>query len=219
MKLKSIPLLLLLPALMLVGCGKDMSAEVVYSRFNPATALITTGAGHGTGIIIDEGNYVLTAYHVVEGHSRITIKHPSMGGAQYATVLSYDILSDIALLKPNQPILIDNYPEISTSEPIVGSTVTVIGYPIDPMPPSTLTRGVISSTVSDQNGIKYIKLDAAVNPGNSGGPVFSERGNIIGLIVSKRMESEGEAWAVSSLTLSELIPQLKSTLRLPGRYY
>jgi hypothetical protein len=211
MKLKSIPLLLIAAAFMLlVGCAKDIPPEVVYSRFNPAIALITTASGWGTGIIIDEGKYVLTANHVVEGHSRITIKHPSMDAEQYGTVLSYDILAGIALLKPSLPISIDKYPEISTFEPVVGSAITVIGYTMDPRAPSTLTKGVISSTSSDKNGIEYIKLATTVNPGNSGGPVFSERGDIIGLIVLKRMESEGEAWAVSSLTLSELLPKLKS---------
>jgi len=211
MKLKSIPILLIATAFMLlVGCAKDIPPEVVYSKFNHATALITTATGWGTGIIIDQGKYVLTANHVVEGHSKITIKHPSMKAEQYGTVLSYDILADMALLKPSLPISIDNYPKVSTSEPVVGSEITVIGYPMDPRAPSTLTKGVISSTSSDKNGIEYIKLDAAVNPGNNGGPVFSERGNIIGLIVLKRMESEGESWAVSSLTLSELLPKLKS---------
>jgi tetratricopeptide (TPR) repeat protein len=124
-------------------------------------------------------------------------------------VVNLDSFTDIALLAVDSPISIDNYPELAKSLPAVGSSVTVIGYPLGMDPPSTITQGIVSNIVSD-GGVTYIQFDAAVNEGNSGGPIFSENGDLLGIVVQKikGLGIEGIAWAVGADTVRSVLPTL-----------
>jgi serine protease Do len=144
----------------------------------------------GSGVVIKEGGYILTNDHVVTGGSSFDILMPS-GETAKALLVGTDPSSDIAVLKVEEPFASELVPvELGTlSELMVGSTVIAIGNPGDSDTlANTVTQGIVSAlarTVSPDSstsrGVTYIQHDAALNPGNSGGPLFNYKGQLVGI--------------------------------------
>lgn len=142
----------------------------------------------GSGVVIAEGGYVLTNYHVIEEGSAFQVLLPS-GEKVNATVAGADSALDLAVLKVSEqadqlvPVSIG-----SSTELPVGSTVVAIGNPGGEILANTVTQGIISalgrSSVSSDNttrNVNYIQHDAAISSGNSGGGLFDYQGNLIGI--------------------------------------
>ena len=151
------------------------------------------GSGIGTGIILTETGYIATNYHVVEdGTSYRVVLHD---GTEYtATYVGGDEMSDLAVLKINATGL--RAAEIGNSdELIVGETVVAIGTPSGLDFAGTTTDGIISAInrdakIYDNSGIMVkrmtlIQTNAEVNPGNSGGPLVNDRGQVVGVVNMK----------------------------------
>jgi len=144
------------------------------------------GTSQGSGFVLTADGYVATNYHVVEDATSITIK--LIDGNEYeATYIGGDQLHDIALIKVDgadlQPV------SVGKSEGLtVGDQVVAIGYPLSTEVP-VLTVGYISA--KDQivdNGdttIRMMQTDAAINSGNSGGPLFNMKGEVVGITSAK----------------------------------
>lgn len=139
-------------------------------------------SGLGSGFFIDDQGHLLTNAHVVEGADRVTLRLKDRREIQ-ARVIGADKRTDIALLKaegpgPFKPLKIGD-PERAR----VGEWVLAIGSPFGFE--STATVGVLSakerSLPHDDNYLPFLQTDAAVNPGNSGGPLLSQRGEVIGI--------------------------------------
>ncbi|MDK2777295.1 MAG: trypsin-like peptidase domain-containing protein [Pseudomonadota bacterium] len=158
---------------------------------------VRTSSGHGSGFIISNQGHALTNYHVVGENQQVLLIN---GDKQaYATVLYKDKVRDLALLKTDsrnfsQPISAIN-PEVFT-----GESVYIIGTPLTEELDHTVTRGIISG-IRMQNSMKFIQTDAAVNPGNSGGPAFNEKGEIVAIAVAGMFTDNG-----ASLNMNFLIP-------------
>ena len=145
-----------------------------------------TGVSSGSGFIVSEDGYVITNYHVIEGASAVSVvlynntEHP-------AAVVGYDSTNDIALLKLEANGL-DAVTLGSSDDLIVGDQVVAIGNPLGELT-STLTVGYVSAkerTVStDGTIINMIQTDAAINSGNSGGPLFNMKGEVVGITTAK----------------------------------
>ena len=145
----------------------------------------TTQTDTGTGMVIDKQGHILTADHVVASAKSVTVTLAG-GVNRKATVLAGDPATDVAVLKINpsgltlHPLTLGNL----TSHR-VGDPVAVIGDPFDVQ--RSLSTGVISGldrTISGLNGYSIphaLQTDAAMNPGNSGGPVFDASGRVIGI--------------------------------------
>jgi S1-C subfamily serine protease len=190
-----------------------MDASKLYEKAVPATVMITAIQGQttalGSGVIFDTEGRVLTAYHVVEGLSLIYVTLHD-GRVYQATNLGASSYSDIAVLKLEADPSVVPPPLADSSLVKIGEPAAVIGSPAEPSSNAilkyTLTAGVISQT--DQfidygigSGIaNLLQFDAAVNPGNSGGPLFNAAGEIIGIVVARIDTSQGGgiSWAVSS---------------------
>lgn len=142
----------------------------------------------GSGVVIAEGGYVLTNYHVIEDGTAFQVLMPD-GDKVNATLVGADSALDLAVLKVEEqadalvPVSIGS----STSLP-VGSTVIAIGNPGGEILANTVTQGIISalerSSVSSSNttrNVNYIQHDAAISSGNSGGGLFDYQGNLIGI--------------------------------------
>ena len=143
----------------------------------------------GSGVVIMEGGYVLTNYHVIEGGDSYQILMPN-GEKEDATLKGSDSSLDLAVLQlVNDDAAEQLVPaEIGTSNLPVGSTVVAIGNPSGEVLANTVTQGIVSalerSSVSSSNttrNVDYIQHDAAINSGNSGGGLFNYKGELIGI--------------------------------------
>jgi len=141
----------------------------------------------GTGFIISDDGYILTNYHVVEGASRITVSMDN-GASHEAVLLGGEfVTSDVAVLKIDAEGL--SPAEIGRSATLqVGTPIYVVGNPLELN--HSLTSGLVSALdreVSIDHGqvISMFQIDASVNPGNSGGPVYNQFGEIVGIVTAK----------------------------------
>ena len=142
----------------------------------------------GSGVVIAEGGYVLTNYHVIGDGNAYQVLMPS-GDKVDATLAGADSSLDLAVLKVTDQADTLVPVSIGSSESLkVGSTVIAIGNPGGEVLANTVTQGIISalerSSVSSSNttrNVAYIQHDAAINNGNSGGGLFDYQGNLIGI--------------------------------------
>ncbi len=181
------------------GTSNDgLSASQVYARNVNAVVLIestvvselygqtATGVSSGSGFVISQDGYVVTNFHVVEGASSVNVV--LFDGKTYpAALVGYDSTNDIALLKVEATGL-SAVTLGSSDDLIVGDQVVAIGNPLGELT-STLTVGYVSAkerTVStDGTVINMIQTDAAINSGNSGGPLFNMKGEVVGITTAK----------------------------------
>jgi S1-C subfamily serine protease len=190
-------------------------AEVVQRTQSPFGGSQTQrGEATGSGFVIDDQGYILTNAHVVEGASKVTVQlgDTTMG----ARVVGSDTSADIAVLKVNtagaklHPLALGD-----TSSVQVGDPVVAIGNPfgLD----RTVTTGIVSALqreIQAPNGVTIkhvIQTDAAVNPGNSGGPLIDSSGRVIGInsqIASTSGGSNGIAFAVPIGTAKKIADTL-----------
>jgi serine protease Do len=186
--------------------------------------------GAGSGFIIDPAGFVLTNNHVVAGARRIEVL---LAGAREfergheATIVGRDELTDVALLKlvnpPSRPLTAAKFGDSAAIAS--GDWVMAIGNPFGLS--HTVTVGVVSATGRQQQTVvaqrfeEMIQTDAAINRGNSGGPLLNLRGEVIGvntMIVSDDTGGNlGVGFAVPINTISEILPQLRSGRVSRGR--
>ena len=207
----------------------------VYQRVSPAVVSITTQVlvrdffynvvpqeGSGSGFVIDTAGHILTNYHVVDGAERIEV---IFGDDQSfpAQVVGADPRNDLAVLSVDAPAELLVPVELgSSSNLVVGQRAIAIGNPFGQFG-RTLTTGVISAlgrTLEGQDGRTIsgvIQTDAAINRGNSGGPLLDSSGRVIGInsaIFSPTGANAGVGFAVPVDTVKRVLPDL---LEL-GRY-
>jgi serine protease Do len=135
--------------------------------------------GAGSGFIVSPDGVILTNAHVVRDADEVTVKLQDRREYR-AKVLGTDPKTDVAVLKvdaKNLPVV----PIGNTRNLQVGEWVLAIGSPYGLE--SSVTAGVVSAKGRniDQNGVQFIQTDVAVNPGNSGGPLFNTRGEVVGI--------------------------------------
>lgn len=140
-------------------------------------------AASGSGFAVSSDGYVITNNHVIEGCQEVAI-HIN-GEAIPVTVVTYDLQNDLALLKGEftpQTVF-----ALSSDQPELLQDVYVAGYPFGNAISSSIkaTKGIVSSLTGIGNNFSNIQIDAALQPGNSGGPILDEKGNVIGVAVSK----------------------------------
>jgi S1-C subfamily serine protease len=152
-----------------------------------ASVTIRTVAGHGSGFVISPEGYVMTNHHVISENRDVLVIME--GKKRRAAVVRYDPARDVALLKLEGPF--DAAPlTIASGAVNLGQEIYVVGTPLDEKLDFSISRGIISAkrTLNRKN---YYQTDAAVNPGNSGGPVFNRYGNVIGITVAGHFTRDG----------------------------
>ena len=168
-------------------------ATVADHTITPSLVIVTaqrTDPGNidtrlGSGVVINAAGAVLTALHVVDGATRIQLGFAD-GTTSGATVLVTKPESDIAVLAPDRlPDLV--VPAVMAGPPPVGDAVYAVGNPLGLT--HSLTAGVVSATDrsiptgrGELSGL--IQFDAAVNPGNSGGPLLNRAGQVVGIVTA-----------------------------------
>jgi S1-C subfamily serine protease len=174
------------------------------------------GEGAGSGSVIDKRGHILTNNHVIEGAQTIQVTLPN--GTDYsAEVVGTDAAQDVAVLKIDAPAD-ELFPiPIGTSDNLrVGQRVYALGNPFGLE--GTLTTGIISnlnrtlpSRVDGAEMKSIIQTDAAMNPGNSGGPLLDTSGRMIGMnvaIATRSGQSAGLGFAIPVNRIRKIIPEL-----------
>ena len=164
----------------------------------------------GAGFLIDEHHIVTVAHNVIDAQliaatigDEIAIAEP----------VGMDVLRDIALLRTDIPMG-DVYFELEGSEPVVGQDLILFGFPLGL--DLTVTRGIVSNAdveLPEEPLLRFVQIDAAANPGNSGGPVVTADGDLIGILQSGIVGFEGLNFA-TKLTVVERL--LNSWIDSPG---
>jgi S1-C subfamily serine protease len=218
--------------------GDDVEAQriAVYRRVAPAVVNVTTQVlrtdffwgtmpeeGSGSGFLWDTEGHIVTNYHVIEGAQQIEV---SFGGdeSMSAVVVGSDPTDDLAVIK------VDSVPEgvqpveLGTSTDLhVGQTAIVIGNPFGQFE-RTMTQGIVSAlnrTIETDNSTVLrgvIQTDAAINRGNSGGPLLDSRGRLIGVnsaIYSPSGTSAGVGLAIPVDKVVRVVPVLIQQGRFP----
>jgi S1-C subfamily serine protease len=223
---------------MIDAAGLDFAEKRVidvYERVSPAVVNITTQVlrrsfffeiipeeGAGSGFVLDKEGHILTNYHVIEGAQRIEVTFIDETTLP-AKVVGADPRNDIAVLQVEAPPELLVPVELGTSANLqVGQRAIAIGNPFGQFG-GTLTTGVISAlnrTLQGQDGREVsgiIQTDAAINRGNSGGPLLDSAGRVIGIntaIFSPSGTSAGVGFAVPVDTIHRILPDLLTL----GRY-
>jgi serine protease Do len=170
--------------------------------------------GAGSGFIIDSDGFVLTNHHVIDNAERITVTLAD-GRAFRAEVVGTDPAIDVALLKIPGARDLPEAPHGNSDDLRVGEWVCAIGNPLGYV--HSVTVGVVSfigRKLFDVSLDDYIQTDAAINFGNSGGPLINSRGQVIGInaAVSSRTSSIGFAVPINQAVA--ILPQLRATGRV-----
>jgi serine protease Do len=169
----------------------------------------------GSGFIIDEDGYIATNNHVITDAEEISIRL-SNDKEYIAKVIGYDIKTDLALLKVDADVKFP-YVKFGDSEKArVGEWVIAIGNPFGLG--GTVTAGIISSRSRDINagGLvdNYIQTDAAINRGSSGGPMFNNKGEVIGIntaIITPSFGNVGIGFATPASLAKTVLEQLRNS--------
>ncbi|WP_087874193.1 S1C family serine protease [Arthrobacter globiformis] len=188
------------------------STEAVPKSWPEVVAQVQSGVGQfsvttcdssytGTGFLVGP-DLVVTAAHMVRDASAISI---SFGRTSVnAKVLGINELADLALVRTETPVQGHRF-QFRTAEPPIGTDVAALGFPLGK--PFTLTRGTVSALNAEQkigNRVlsNLIQTDAAINHGNSGGPLITEDGQVSGVVVTiefdQDVRAEGIAYAVTA---------------------
>ncbi len=166
-----------------------LSVPQVYDRCRPwVVSLEVYGSGAGTGIVLTGDGYILTCAHVIDGEPLSIIAETADGTRFDARVVAMDRQTDVGVLKIDA-LGMDPAQLGDSSQVLVGETAIALGNPLGRQYASTLTAGYISArerTVTIENYMMtLLQFDAAVSPGNSGGPLLNSLGQVIGLINAK----------------------------------
>lgn len=177
----------------------EFAAEEKYN----SVFVVTSGISLGSGFAIGE-NCIVTNAHVINDIDNIILT--TYAGETYtAYVIGCDQDRDIAVLGVQNakftPLTIADYRELS-----VGDDVYAIGAPKSMA--YTLTKGVISAKEREIGEYKYLQTDAAINEGNSGGPLLNKEGNVIGINTMKISDSEGIGLAIPMTVASDFLKSL-----------
>ncbi|MHC4274094.1 MAG: S1C family serine protease [Planctomycetota bacterium] len=191
-----------------------LSPRAQAKRVGPAVIKVATPSGVGSGVLLNADGYAVTNAHVIQGETnlRVTVWIPLPDGSLQRTVIEdVEIVAvnghlDLALIAiPRTPqIGAFVFAPLEVEETIeTGQTVFAIGNPLGLE--RTLSQGVISTTQRSFDGLTYIQTDAAVNPGNSGGPLFNTRGEVVGITNMGILFGEGLNFAIPARYVKDFL--------------
>lgn len=206
-----------------------LSLQDIYERNIPSVVSISCGfaggSSTGTGVILSSDGYIVTNSHVVEDAQTIDVLLTD-GRTLRASLVGMDTVSDLAVLRVTAEDLI---PAVLGDSTVlrVGDVVVAIGDPLGIELRGTMTDGIVSAINRDVDvggrTMSLIQTNAALNSGNSGGPLINCYGQVIGINTMKMGDSmsnagvEGLGFAIPSTTVSDIVNQLIDKGYVSGR--
>ena len=220
-------------ALALSSCRglEELTLQQIYERsIDSVVGITATESGYdgyywGTGIIMTENGYILTNAHVISGTDAALVTL-SDGRELEALLIGEDTQSDLAVLKIDAEGL--KAASFGLSDELsVGDEVVAIGNPLGSQLSGTMTNGIVSAInrgiISGGHSMTLIQTNAALNEGNSGGPLFNMYGQVIGITNMKMSAGyadvtiEGIGFAIPSSNAKDIVDQLISAGKITGR--
>lgn len=209
--------------------GEPMSLQDIYVTCIPSVVSITTrlysGSSSGTGVVLSANGYIVTNYHVIEDAQSISVLLTD-NRQLAARIVGSDPVSDLAVLSVEADDL--ESAQFGDSDSLrVGDAVVAIGDPLGVEYRGTMTNGIISAINRNVsiNGrtMNLIQTNAALNSGNSGGPLINSYGQVIGINTIKigtfadDAGVEGLGFAIPSATVKDIVTQIISQGYVSGR--
>lgn len=193
-------------------------------KVNPAVASISVESvtrglffdfndeGAGSGIVIRPDGYIVTNFHVIQNASQIEVNLPN-GKTYTAVVVGRDVITDLAVIKIEAEEDLPAANLVNSDSLKVGDWVVALGNALALKGGPTVTLGIVSArgrTITTDRGVLYdmIQTDAAINDGNSGGPVVNLNGEVIGISTAIFRQAQGIGFAVSSSVAMPIIDSL-----------
>jgi S1-C subfamily serine protease/antitoxin component YwqK of YwqJK toxin-antitoxin module len=220
------------------GRGEYILENIIVKEFMTAEELEKKGPknvssvegewkGNGSGFFINEKGYIATNYHVVEDASAIQVEYFQKGikNTFSAKVIVTDKQNDLAIIQINDPKFktLPSIPYVFNSTiKDVGSEVFALGYPMADVMGDEIkfTDGKISSKTGIEGDITVYQISVPIQPGNSGGPLFDNKGNLVGITSSalnkEYFNSENVNYAIKTTYLKNLIDVMPESIALPN---
>ena len=209
----------------LITITKENSEPKSYLKLYPklnTTPTTDNLSWSGTGFALKNG-YIVTNNHVSDDASNIEIfgVNGDFTKGYKAKVIGKDKVSDIAILKIEDPTIISSWTtppySVNFSMADVGEDVFALGYPlIGTMGEEVkLTNGIISSRSGFDGDVTNYQISVPIQPGNSGGPMFNEDGELVGIICAKHEGAENAGYAIKTSYLKNLIESVASSNIVP----
>ena len=201
---------------------EGMCLQDIYTKCIPSVVSITThtrsGTATGTGVVFSADGYIVTNYHVIDGGERYTVLLTDQRELP-AVLVGDDPTSDLAVLRVNADDL--EPAEFGDSDTLrVGDSVVAIGDPLGVEYRGTMTDGIVSAINRNVNlngrTMNLIQTNAALNSGNSGGPLINSCGQVIGINTIKvaafadKAGVEGLGFAIPSTVVKDIVGQIIS---------
>ncbi len=198
--------------------GETLTAQEIYSRVNPSvvgvTATLKDKTSLGTGVIFSSDGYIVTNAHVISGGALLSVILAD-DSSHLALLVGYDAGTDLAVLK----IEGEDFPAADFGDSAalrVGDAAYAIGNPLGDRLRGTMTSGIISAIDRPMDiegqSVDLIQTNAALNPGNSGGALVNDRGQVVGITNMKMMSTfdtiEGLGFAIPTSLAKKVIDQI-----------
>ena len=175
--------------------------EEVIEKILPAAVVVESNNGHGSGTILTEDGIIVTNLHVIIENNDLSVKLSNGSRYDEVQILGFDEENDLAIIKVNGRNL-PHVPLNRIAKAKVGQTVYALGAPEGLE--QTLSKGIVSS-VRNFEGVKVIQTDAAISSGSSGGGLFSQNGDLLGVLVSYYTEGQNLNFAIPSELINPLL--------------
>lgn len=161
----------------------------------------------GTGFLVDAKGYLVTNYHVIEGAKYVAVQN-NAGKELAVTIVHIDQKKDLAILKINDTAYkASGIPYTIRKNPgDIAESIYTLGYPKNDI---VYGQGYLAARTGKDGDTLTCQITVAANPGNSGGPVFNQKGEVIGVISTKQKTVEGAVFAIQSKYLLQVIEDLK----------
>ena len=175
----------------------------IFPAENEYKSSIPSSPSSGTGFAISSNGIIVTNHHVVDGATNINVRgiNSDFSKTYRAKVVSEDKNNDLAIIQIDDISFstLGTIPYVLSHKSCdVGSSIFCLGYPLVATMGDEikLTNGIISSKSGFQGDVTTYQISAPVQPGNSGGPLFDDKGNLIGIINAKHLDTENVTYAI-----------------------
>ena len=185
-----------------VAMSKADLAEYVQDRtVTVNVTTITGGESSGTGFFIDDEGTIVTNFHVIDMGAKMSVEVGSGAAYPVSEVVNFSNIYDLAILKID--LSGNDYLEFADKDVRTGEDVYAVGSALGTLT-GTFTAGTVSSVQRSYGLIDCIQMDAAISPGNSGGPLVNEYGEVVGINVASYVDGEHLNLAIKPAMLQKL---------------
>lgn len=163
----------------------------------------------GTGFLIDGRGYIVTSAHVLAGTAAIVVNNK--GNEYNAKILNIDPIRDLAILKIDDSDFKAYGPlpySIKESGVDLGEELFTLGYPRDVI---VYDMGYLSAASGYDGDTSSYQISLSANPGNSGGPVFNKKGEVVGILSAREARAQGVVFAIKAKNLYKMVEELKQS--------